>query len=257
MQSLTSRSNTRRRLLRLAGTGATALLAATAIASTADAASAPANTGATGSVASISGSSMEVQSTTSGQTTVNWTPTTAFSKTVTEAVSSLASGDCVTVSGTPSKKSKTTIAARTISVTTASSSGSCTSTPGGGFGRGAGGFRGAGAGGFPGAGAGGAGGFPGAGAGGEGGTRPSFSGGGSSNFRKAFASLAIASGKVTGVSGSTITVSGISISPGQFTTKSKTKEADQAKDRDAQDHHGELDHGHRHSDGGGGGSSRR
>ena len=43
MQSLTSRSNTRRRLMRLAGTGATALLAATAIASTAGAA-APANT---------------------------------------------------------------------------------------------------------------------------------------------------------------------------------------------------------------------
>ena len=74
MQSLTSRSSTRRRLMRLAGTGATALLAATAIASAAGAATAATpHTGATGSVASLSASSMEVQSTTSGQTTVNWT----------------------------------------------------------------------------------------------------------------------------------------------------------------------------------------
>ena len=90
MQSLTSRSSTRRRFMRLAGTGATALLAATAVASAAGAATAPANApGATGSVASLSGSSMEVQNASSGQTTVNWTPTTTFSKTVTEAVSAV------------------------------------------------------------------------------------------------------------------------------------------------------------------------
>ena len=47
-----------------------------------------------------------------GQTTVNWTGTTTFSKTVTESVGSFAVGDCVTVTGTASKKSKTTIAAR-------------------------------------------------------------------------------------------------------------------------------------------------
>ena len=47
----------------------------------------------------------------------SWTSTTQFSKTVTEAVSALAVGDCVTVTGTPSKKSKTTIAARSITVT--------------------------------------------------------------------------------------------------------------------------------------------
>ena len=69
---------------------------------------------------------MEVQNASSGQTTVNWSTTTTFSKTVTEAVSALVAGDCVTVNGTPSKKSKTTIAARTITVSTASSSGSCT-----------------------------------------------------------------------------------------------------------------------------------
>ena len=53
MQSLTSRSSNRRRLMRLAGTGATALLAATAVSSAAGAASTPANApiGATGSVA--------------------------------------------------------------------------------------------------------------------------------------------------------------------------------------------------------------
>ena len=74
MQSLTSRSTSRRRFMRLGGAGATALLAATALASAAGAAT-PANapTGATGSVASLSASSMEVQNATSGQTTVNWT----------------------------------------------------------------------------------------------------------------------------------------------------------------------------------------
>ncbi len=42
--------------------------------------------------------------------------TTTFTQTVTETVSSLAVGDCVTVTGTPSKKSKTTIAARSITI---------------------------------------------------------------------------------------------------------------------------------------------
>ena len=86
MQSLTSRSSNRRRFMRLAGNGRTALLAATALASAAGAATTPANApiGATGSVASLSGSSMEVQNASSSQTTVNWTTTTTFSKTVTE-----------------------------------------------------------------------------------------------------------------------------------------------------------------------------
>ena len=171
---------------------------------------------------------MEVQNTTSGQTTVNWTSTTAFSKTVTEAVSSLAAGDCVSVTGTPSKKSKTTIAARSITVTTASSSGSCTSfsrtggTSAGAAGQGGGfRFRG-GSGGGPGFGGGsgteGGGSFQGRPAGG--------SGSGSSNFRKELASLAIGSGKVKSVKGSTLTVSGYDVSPGQFTrptTKSGSK----------------------------------
>ena len=57
--------------------------------------------GASGSVAALNASSMEVQNASTGQTTVSWTSTTQFSKTVTEAVSSLAAGDCVTVTGTP------------------------------------------------------------------------------------------------------------------------------------------------------------
>ena len=244
MQSLTSRSSTRRRLMRLAGTGATALLAATAVASAAGAASAPTNFGATGSVASLGGSSMEVQNASTGQTTVSWTATTAFSKTVTESVSALASGDCVTVSGTPSKKSKTTIAANTITVTTASASGSCTRTAAGG----AGGARAGGFGfGFRGGRPGGAGG---PGASGEGGTRPSFPGGGSSNFRKAFANLAIASGKVTGVSGSTVTVSGIAVSPGSFTGNSKGKKTTAPKTETIKITTAERDDRQRHPDGG-------
>jgi hypothetical protein len=51
----------------------------------------------------------------------------------------------------------------------------------------------------------------------EGGSR-NFPGGGATgnNFRRQFANLDIASGKVTAVNGSTLTVSGISISPGSF-----------------------------------------
>ena len=221
MQALTSRSSNRRRFMRLAGAGATTLLAATAVASTAGAATTPANRpiGASGSVAALSASSMEVQNTSSGQTTVNWSTATTFSKTVTEAVSALAAGDCVTVTGTPSKQSKTTIAARSITV---SSSGSCTLGGRTGTAAGAGG-----GGGFPGGGfrrAGGTGASGGGGA--EGGTPQRFSGG--SGFRNGLADLAIASGKVTGVSGSTVTVSGISITPGSF-ARGATNSSSKAK----------------------------
>ncbi len=47
----------------------------------AGAATAPTGAGANGSVASISGTTMEVQSATEGQTSVSWTPTTTFSET--------------------------------------------------------------------------------------------------------------------------------------------------------------------------------
>jgi hypothetical protein len=235
MQSTTSLGQRRRRWALIVGTGGTTLVAAAALSSAAGAATTPpANPGlgASGSVAALnaSSSSMEVQNANSGQTTVSWTSTTQFSKTVSEAASALA-GDCVTVTGTPSKKDKTTIAARSITVSNASSSGSCS-----GFGtRNGSGANGA-AGGGP------QGGFQFRG-GGNGGGRPGFggsnaegggsfsrggTGNGSSNFRKQLASIAIASGKVKSVKGSTLTVSGFSLSPGQFSpasakSSSKTK----------------------------------
>src|SRR5580700_1129300 len=115
--------------------GALALcgLATVGVASMAGAA-APSFGAASGSVASISGTSMEVQNPNTGQTTVNWTSTTAFTKTVTLSVGSITSGECVTIIGTPSKKSKTTLAARTITVVAASSTGTCPSGATGGAG---------------------------------------------------------------------------------------------------------------------------
>jgi Domain of unknown function (DUF5666) len=225
MQIPTSRRTGQRRWARLLGAGGTTVAAVATVVAAAGAAGAAApttsNLGASGSVAALSTSSMEVQSASSGQTTVSWTPTTQFSKSVTESVSSVSAGDCVSVTGTASKKSKTTIAARSISVTSATSSGSCNT-----FGRAA--TSGSGRT-FPGGGA-----FrvPGGGGSAEGGTsgsRPSFPGGGSgaNNFRKQFANLDIASGKVTAVKGSTITLSGINVNAGSGfihrTTKSSSK----------------------------------
>jgi hypothetical protein len=178
--------------------------------------------GASGSVASISGTTMEVQST-SSQTSVSWSTSTAFSETDSEALSAVTVGDCLMVTGTAGKKSKTTIAARSITISKPSSTGSCTaaSTSGG-----AGGSRFAGGGGF--------GGFGGAGAGG---TRPSGSApsggfargsGGSRGSFAGLANLAIANGKVTAVKGSKVTMSGTVLSslfkPGTSkSSKSKSK----------------------------------
>ena len=74
---------------------------------------------------------MEVQNPNSGQTTVSWTATTRFSKIVKQSVGQLATGDCITVTGTASKSSKNTIAARSISVVPATASGMCTGRTGG------------------------------------------------------------------------------------------------------------------------------
>jgi hypothetical protein len=210
MLTSTGRSSTARRWVSAATATGTALVAALAVTSTAGAAtsSAPANgpIGASGSIAALAASSMEVQNPNSGQTTVNWTSTTTFSKTAKESVSSITAGDCVTVTGTVSKKSKTTIAARSITVDPARSDGSCfpaagtTRTAGPGFGGGF--FR------------------SGQGAPGEGGntTRPSFPSGpsGPGSFRARLASMSFASGKVTAAKGSTLTVSGLSLSLGSF-----------------------------------------
>ena len=180
-----------------------------------------------GSVATISGSTMEVQSTTA-QTAVTWTPTTTFSETATETVSAVAVGDCLTVTGTPAKKSKTTIAARSITISKASTSGTCTSGFGGrsrrirrrrrvrrsgwkvrcGHGRARRRWLGSGetppSGSFPGRSGGSArGGFPGA------------------------ANFAIATGKVTAIKGSTVTVSGTLLS--QLFNRSSQLEVDEAR----------------------------
>ena len=215
MQTLTSRSTGRRRWAQFLVTGATALVTATTIGSVAGAATTSTNAPgiASGSVAALQASSMEVQSPSTGQTTVNWTTSTQFSKTVSESVSSLAAGDCVTVTGTPSKSSKTTIAARSITLLSASSTGSCSvgarssgTSTGGAFGR-PGGFS-----------------FRRAGSGSTSGTRPSFPAGSARRFA-GLATIAIASGKVTGVSGSTVSVSGVDITPGSFRPKASSSKS--------------------------------
>ncbi len=228
MQSTVNPGQGRRRWARIVGTGTTALVAAAALSSTAGAATTTPRPnggfgGASGSVAALnaSSSSMEVQNTNSGQTTVSWTSTTKFSKTVSQAISALA-GECVTVTGTQSKKSKTTIAARSITVSSATSSGSCA----GFLTRHGSGADGAAAGGTPGGfqfrGGDGRPGFGGSNAEGGGSFSRGGTGNGPPNFGKALASIAIASGKVKSVKGSTLTVSGFSLSPGQFTRGTPT-----------------------------------
>ncbi len=105
---------------------------------------------ASGSVAALNGagSTMEVQNST-GQTTVTWTGTTAFTQIAVKTLTAVTTSDCLTVTGTASKKSKTTIAARSITITPVPTSGSCTTngrgtTTGGGAPRGGGGIAGGG-----------------------------------------------------------------------------------------------------------------
>jgi hypothetical protein len=168
--------------------------------------------GASGSVAALNGTSMEVQNPNSGQTTVNWNSTTLFSKTVSESVSAITVGDCVTATGTVSKKSKTTVAARDITVSTPNSTGACGGSSLNGRSSSDGGTH--------------AGGPPPGGAefrtGSGGANLPK---GASGNPPRQLASFSIASGKVTAVNGSTVIVSGISVSPGSLpaSTKGKTK----------------------------------
>ena len=84
--------------------------------------------GASGSVAAITGSSMEVQSQETGQATVTWTSSTTFTQNATTAASSVAVGDCVTVTGTTAKS--TTITAKSVAIVPAPSSGTCTNGAG-------------------------------------------------------------------------------------------------------------------------------
>jgi hypothetical protein len=145
--------------------------------------------GASGSVAAISGSSMEVQNASSGQTTVRWTRTSTFTKTATVTRAAIAVGDCVTVTGT---SSKSPIVASSVAISKPSS-GTCTRTGLGGGGFGAGGF----------------------GGGGPGGTRRTTattggSGTPSGNGARRFGGFSFASGKVTSVTATTLVLSGFS-----------------------------------------------
>lgn len=161
---------------------------------------------ATGTVGSVATSSMEVDSASSGDLKVAWTPSTTFTETVSVGGSALAVGDCLTAIGTTttSGQSGASMTASTVTINTVNESASCTPTSAaggsgtGGFGGGSGfgGGRGAGGGGVGGGGAGGSGGFGGS--------------GGAPNF-------ALAVGKVTALSASGFVVQG-ETRTGQVTT---------------------------------------
>jgi Domain of unknown function (DUF5666) len=157
--------------------------------------------GAFGTVAAITGSTMEVQNQQSGQETVSWTSTTRFSKTATLTSASVKAGDCVTVTGTTSGG---VITARSVVVSAASSTGSCTSGfGGGGFVRGGGTFRGG-------------------GTGGTGSSTPPSSrpanrtGTGAANL----ANLGVASGSVVSVAPTSMVIHGVSFSGAGFARRS-------------------------------------
>lgn len=92
--------------------------------------------GASGSVAAINGTSMEVQNPASGQTTVDWTGSTRFTRVATVTAAALTPGACVTVVG---QTTNGVFTARTVSIAPAVTGGSCPG-PGAFFGR-PGGFR--------------------------------------------------------------------------------------------------------------------
>ena len=167
---------------------------------------------ASGSVAAITGTSMEVQNSQSGQTTVSWTTATTFSQTVTVKASSVVAGDCVTATGASSKG---VITAKSVTVSQPTA-GKCNAGMGG---RGPGGSF-AGRGFRPGGGAPGGTGSAGAPNGGAG-NRPTRAGGfGGAGF-------AFASGKVTSVTKDGLVISGISSNAGakpSKTTKTTSKQ---------------------------------
>jgi hypothetical protein len=151
--------------------------------------------GTSGTIAAITGTSLEVQNPTSGQTTVTYTSTTTFDQTVSAAASGVTVGSCISAFGKPTSTSSTgksafggPVTATTVTISQPVS-GSCTTGFGGG--------------GFGGGGAGRPGGFSGGGSGGSdrapGGAAGRFRGGAGGQF-------GAASGQVTAVSGSTATV---------------------------------------------------
>jgi len=149
--------------------------------------------GASGSIAAITGTSLEVQNASTGQTTVTYTPTTTFTQTVPGSLSDVVVGGCISAFSIPTQgasSSATTtpsatapVDATTVSITQPVN-GSCRGGFGGGFTRPAGG-----SGQFPGSSSGTT---PGGGTRAPGAARRGFRDG--------------ASGTVTAVSGPTITV---------------------------------------------------
>jgi uncharacterized membrane protein YgcG len=148
---------------------------------------------ASGTVAAVVGTdTLEVQNPSSGQVAVTITPSTVITQSLPASLSSLASGECVSATGTAAKSG--TVTARTVTITQPVSS-ACT-----------------GIGGFGGAGFGGA-------AGGGGGFRGGFGGGGRtpSSFparsRTGAANFGSASGELLSISGSKLKVKGTEIIP--------------------------------------------
>jgi len=158
---------------------------------------------ATGAIASITGDILEVQDTaTESQTTVDLTAKTRITATLAAALADVKAGKCVTASGT--KGAAGAIDATTISIE-AAVNGKCT-----GAAAGRGGFAGGGGGGF-------------GGGGGPGGgfrTRTTTSGAHTTVTRPS--NFDTASGQVTSVSGSTITVHGISFAFSGTTSSTTT-----------------------------------
>ena len=154
--------------------------------------------GASGTIASVSGATIEVQNDQTGQTTVTYTPTTTIRQTSATTAAAVTVGSCITAFGKPSStasaksSSNGPVTATTVSVSQPVS-GTCDR---GGFGGGA----------RPG-------GFPGRPAGAEGGGTPNGNGSGGGSFTppsgRSFrgGNFGGASGLVTAVAGSTVTVS--------------------------------------------------
>jgi Domain of unknown function (DUF5666) len=82
---------------------------------------------AAGTVASVASSSLEVQSTNSGQVTVNFSGNTTFTNRVSATLADVTTGSCVIVTGTG-----TPVTARSVDVSAASSTG-CNAAGGGGM----------------------------------------------------------------------------------------------------------------------------
>jgi hypothetical protein len=107
--------------------------------------------GASGTIAAINGTTLEVQNPITGQTTVNYTPSTSFRQTVTASATAVTVGSCISAIGMPSSGSSSGGSAfgSPVTATTVSVSQPVSGTCSGGFGgRTPGGARPGGGGGF-------------------------------------------------------------------------------------------------------------